>query len=121
MVVPVWRQSCDTLASSFLVRGNTPNGSVKGSTRNGRHDPRCPSARRLRMVREDTGAPNEGANCAWMVTDGAVGCTRVFLTLWWSSQRLVCRRCPDPGLRVNDISQIHWSQHLLTSQSERPN
>ncbi|GFT53786.1 uncharacterized protein TNCV_741261 [Trichonephila clavipes] len=27
---------------------------VKGSTRNGRCDPKCPSARRLRMVREDT-------------------------------------------------------------------
>ncbi|GFT75814.1 uncharacterized protein TNCV_851201 [Trichonephila clavipes] len=37
---------------------------VKGSTRNGRRDPKCPSARRLRMVREDTGAPNEGATCA---------------------------------------------------------
>ncbi|GFW93278.1 uncharacterized protein TNCV_2603961 [Trichonephila clavipes] len=28
---------------------------VKGSTRNGRRDPKCLSARRLRMVREDTG------------------------------------------------------------------
>ncbi|GFW09730.1 uncharacterized protein TNCV_867931 [Trichonephila clavipes] len=28
---------------------------VKGSTRNGRRDPICPSARRLRMVREDRG------------------------------------------------------------------
>ncbi|GFT27623.1 uncharacterized protein TNCV_3570041 [Trichonephila clavipes] len=28
---------------------------VKGSTRNGRLDPKYPSARRLRMVREDTG------------------------------------------------------------------
>ncbi|GFW78858.1 hypothetical protein TNCV_2058791 [Trichonephila clavipes] len=26
---------------------------VKGSTRNGRRDPKCPSARRLRMIRED--------------------------------------------------------------------
>ncbi|GFW26797.1 uncharacterized protein TNCV_3623331 [Trichonephila clavipes] len=32
---------------------------VKGSTRNGRRDPKCPSARRLHMVREDTGVPNE--------------------------------------------------------------
>ncbi|GFU08937.1 uncharacterized protein TNCV_1318151 [Trichonephila clavipes] len=31
---------------------------VKGSTRNGRHDPKCPSDRHLRMVREDTGAPS---------------------------------------------------------------
>ncbi|GFX39002.1 hypothetical protein TNCV_5055491 [Trichonephila clavipes] len=52
----------------------------------------------------------------------------------WSSRRLVCRR--RPGLRVNDISGIHWSQvtsyspsfhhavdppplQLLTSSSER--
>ncbi|GFX59138.1 hypothetical protein TNCV_936531 [Trichonephila clavipes] len=28
---------------------------VKGSTRNGRRDPKCPSARRLRIVREVTG------------------------------------------------------------------
>ncbi|GFY01197.1 uncharacterized protein TNCV_5076641 [Trichonephila clavipes] len=38
----------------------------KGSTCNGRSDPKCPSARRLRMVREDTGAPDVGATCAWM-------------------------------------------------------
>ncbi|GFT87487.1 hypothetical protein TNCV_2395891 [Trichonephila clavipes] len=45
--------------SSFLVHGTTPNGGVdgraeKGNTRNGRHYPKCSSARRLRMVREDT-------------------------------------------------------------------
>ncbi|GFX85674.1 uncharacterized protein TNCV_2470761 [Trichonephila clavipes] len=34
---------------------------VKGSTRNGPRDPKCPSARPLRMVREDTGASIEGA------------------------------------------------------------
>ncbi|GFV28126.1 uncharacterized protein TNCV_678141 [Trichonephila clavipes] len=58
---------------------------VKGSTRNGRHDPKCPSARCLRMVREDTGAPSEGATCDWMAVDEAVGCTRAFFTMWWSS------------------------------------
>ncbi|GFX18591.1 hypothetical protein TNCV_3310521 [Trichonephila clavipes] len=36
-------------------------------------------------------------------------------------RRLVCRGHPEPGLRVNVISRIHWSQHLLTTQSERPN
>ncbi|GFV54855.1 hypothetical protein TNCV_3683801 [Trichonephila clavipes] len=30
---------------------------VKDSTRNGRHDPKCPSGRRLRMIQEDTGTP----------------------------------------------------------------
>ncbi|GFY35601.1 uncharacterized protein TNCV_2618921 [Trichonephila clavipes] len=58
---------------------------VKGSTRNGHHDPKYPSARRLRMVRENTGAPNEGATYAWMAADEAVGCTRAFLTMWRSS------------------------------------
>ncbi|GFS97359.1 hypothetical protein TNCV_1825061 [Trichonephila clavipes] len=37
------------------------------------------------------------------------------------SRRLVCRRRLQPGLRVNDISRIHRSQHLLTTQSELPN
>ncbi|GFX20977.1 uncharacterized protein TNCV_80321 [Trichonephila clavipes] len=55
---------------------------VKGSTRNGRRDPKCPSTRPLRTVREDTGDPSEGAPCALIVADEAVGCTRAFLTMW---------------------------------------
>ncbi|GFV09787.1 uncharacterized protein TNCV_2598421 [Trichonephila clavipes] len=94
---------------------------VKDSTRNGRRDPKCPSTRHLRMVREDTGAPNKGATCAWMATDEDVGCTRAFLTIWRSSQRLICRGRHEPGLRVNDIYRIHWSQHLLTTQLEGRN
>ncbi|GFY13696.1 uncharacterized protein TNCV_4960661 [Trichonephila clavipes] len=94
---------------------------IKLSTRNGRNDLKCPSAGGLRMVREDTWAPSEGATFAWMVADEAVGYTRAFLTMWRSSRRLVCRRRPESGLRVNDISRIHWSQHLLTTQSQRPN
>ncbi|GFW67796.1 uncharacterized protein TNCV_3871271 [Trichonephila clavipes] len=58
---------------------------VKGSPCNGRRDPKCPSVRRLRIVREDTRAPSEGATCAWMAVDEAVGCTRVFLTMRLSS------------------------------------
>ncbi|GFW98100.1 uncharacterized protein TNCV_2491561 [Trichonephila clavipes] len=54
---------------------------VKGSPRNGRRDPKCPSARRLRMVREDTGPPSESATYAWMAADEAVGCMRAFLTM----------------------------------------
>ncbi|GFW79120.1 uncharacterized protein TNCV_3631511 [Trichonephila clavipes] len=89
---------------------------VKGSTRNGHHDDaKCPSARRLRMVREDTGAPSEGVTCAGMVADEAVGCTRAFLRMWRSSRRLVFRGCPKHDLCVNNISRIHWSQHLLTT------
>ncbi|GFU90651.1 uncharacterized protein TNCV_2092481 [Trichonephila clavipes] len=59
---------------------------VKGSTRNGRRDPKCPSVRCLRMVREDTGAPSEGATCAWTEADEAVGCTLAFLTMRRSSR-----------------------------------
>ncbi|GFX43474.1 uncharacterized protein TNCV_4874941 [Trichonephila clavipes] len=94
---------------------------VKGSTRNGRHDPKCLSARCLRIVLEDTWALSEGATCTWMANDEAVGCTRALFTMWWTSRRLVYRGRPEPGLGVNDISRIHWSQHLLTTQSERPN
>ncbi|GFS76089.1 uncharacterized protein TNCV_4666851 [Trichonephila clavipes] len=75
--------------------------------RQGQH--KCPSARRLRMVQEDTGTPREGATCAWMAADEAVGCTRAFLSMWRSSRRLVCQGHPELGLRVNDISRIHWS------------
>ncbi|GFU28096.1 uncharacterized protein TNCV_3154071 [Trichonephila clavipes] len=67
-------------------RRNQWEGSVKGSILNGCRDLKCPSARRLRMVREDTGDPSEGATCAWMVADDAVSCTRVFLTMWRSSR-----------------------------------
>ncbi|GFX42077.1 uncharacterized protein TNCV_2134921 [Trichonephila clavipes] len=91
---------------------------VKSSARNGRRDLKCPSARRLRMVREDTGAPNEGVTCAWMGADEAVECARAFLTMWWSYRRLVCRGRPEPDLHVNDTCRIHWSLHLLTAQSE---
>ncbi|GFX13430.1 HTH_Tnp_Tc3_2 domain-containing protein [Trichonephila clavipes] len=76
---------------------------VKGSTYNGRSDPKCPSTRR-----EDTGVPNEGATCARMAADDAVGCTRAFLTMLWTSRRLDCQGHPGGGLRVNDISRIHW-------------
>ncbi|GFW83213.1 uncharacterized protein TNCV_2508531 [Trichonephila clavipes] len=37
---------------------------VQDSTRNGRRDPKYPSTRCIRMVREDTGSPSEGAICA---------------------------------------------------------
>ncbi|GFV09780.1 uncharacterized protein TNCV_2598351 [Trichonephila clavipes] len=85
---------------------------VKGSSRNGRHFPTYPSTRHFRMVREDTGSPSEDTICAWMAADEAVGCTRAFITMRWSSLRLVCRGRPEPGLRVTDISRIHWAQHL---------
>ncbi|GFV49232.1 uncharacterized protein TNCV_237661 [Trichonephila clavipes] len=33
--------------------------------------------------------------------------------MWRSSRRLVCRVRPEPGPRVNDISQIQWSNTSL--------
>ncbi|GFS90104.1 uncharacterized protein TNCV_507801 [Trichonephila clavipes] len=73
---------------------------VKGNTRNGRRNPKCPSARCLRMVREDTGTSSEGDTCEWMEANEAVGCTRAFLTMWWSSRRLVCQGRHEPGLHM---------------------
>ncbi|GFS68647.1 uncharacterized protein TNCV_1958781 [Trichonephila clavipes] len=88
---------------------------VKCSKSNGSRDSKCTSIRRLCMIREDTGVPNEGATCAWTAADESVGCTRAFLTMWRSCRGLVYRGWPEPGLRVNDIFWIHWSQHFLTT------
>ncbi|GFX42065.1 uncharacterized protein TNCV_2134801 [Trichonephila clavipes] len=85
------------------------------------HSPAVRVPRAFVFVREDTGAPNEGVTCAWIAADEAVECTCAFLTMWRSSRRLVCRGRPEPDLHVNDICRIHWSLHLLTTQSERPN
>ncbi|GFT42025.1 uncharacterized protein TNCV_1668421 [Trichonephila clavipes] len=46
---------------------------VKGRTRNGCRDSKCPSARPLRMVREDTGGPDEDATFVFITADEAVG------------------------------------------------
>ncbi|GFT75084.1 uncharacterized protein TNCV_2244631 [Trichonephila clavipes] len=70
------------------------------------------------MVREDTGAPNDSGTCAWMAADEAVGCTRALLTMAVFSTTGLLRASSDPDLRVNDISRIHRSQNLLTTQSE---
>ncbi|GFX08672.1 uncharacterized protein TNCV_61991 [Trichonephila clavipes] len=95
---------------------------VKCSTRNEHRDPKCSSARHLRIVQEDTGVCSEGATCAWMVADEAFGCTRAFFTMWQFSRQLVCRGRPEPSLGVNDISWIHWSKHPseFTPPSSRP-
>ncbi|GFW89056.1 transposable element Tcb1 transposase [Trichonephila clavipes] len=62
--------------ANLIVHYTTPNGGVGGcvidSTRNGRRDTRCPSARHLAMVREDTGARSEGTTGVWTATNEAV-------------------------------------------------
>ncbi|GFU19195.1 uncharacterized protein TNCV_4397751 [Trichonephila clavipes] len=65
--------------------------------------------------------PSKGVTCAWMAANEAVDCARAIFTMWGSSRRLFCRGYPELGLHVNDISRIHWSPNLLTTQSERPN
>ncbi|GFV36702.1 uncharacterized protein TNCV_1033781 [Trichonephila clavipes] len=89
---------------------------VNGSTRNGRRDPKCLSARRLCMVREYTGAPSEGATCAWMAADEAVGCTRAFPAMWRSSRRLVCRGRPEPRLHPS-VTKWQWTHSLFVMSS----
>ncbi|GFY36002.1 uncharacterized protein TNCV_4843741 [Trichonephila clavipes] len=76
---PTGRPGSIPLQSSFLVSGTTPNGGVKDSTRNGHRNPKCPSSRHLRMVREDTGAPSECTTCAWMTADEAIAVRLHFL------------------------------------------
>ncbi|GFU14163.1 transposable element Tcb1 transposase [Trichonephila clavipes] len=76
-------------------------------------------ARHLRMVREDTRAPSEGTACAWMAADEAVACTRVFLTMWRSSPRLVCGGHPGRGLRVNGVNGIPWIHSEIGSRVGR--
>ncbi|GFV31156.1 uncharacterized protein TNCV_4314811 [Trichonephila clavipes] len=73
---------------------------VKGSTLNGLRDPKCPSAKRLRMVGEDLGTPSEGITCALLAADKAGGCRRGFPMMWQCSRRLVCRGRCEPGLCV---------------------
>ncbi|GFW15888.1 hypothetical protein TNCV_4431611 [Trichonephila clavipes] len=60
------------------------------------------------MIREDAGAPSEGATRVWMAADEAVGCMMRALAMWRCSQRLVCRGRPEPGFRVNYILWIQW-------------
>ncbi|GFY23269.1 uncharacterized protein TNCV_3939651 [Trichonephila clavipes] len=89
------------------------------STRNGRRVNRCPSARRFAMIRKDTVVCSEGATCVWTVSNEAVGSSRACHKIRWPSRRLVCRGCPEPGRRVNEVSSVHWFQNLLAVKSER--
>ncbi|GFV69609.1 uncharacterized protein TNCV_4507241 [Trichonephila clavipes] len=60
--------------------------SIIGSTRNGLHDTRCPSARHLAMVPEDTGARCENSACVWTAANEAVGSTGACHMMWQSSR-----------------------------------
>ncbi|GFX41177.1 hypothetical protein TNCV_2218751 [Trichonephila clavipes] len=56
--------------------GGISEGGVIESTRNESHDARCPSARHLAMVREETWACNEGATGVWTAANEAVDSAR---------------------------------------------
>ncbi|GFU46722.1 uncharacterized protein TNCV_1419771 [Trichonephila clavipes] len=95
--------------------------SVKGSTDNDCHYPKCPSARRLRMFEKTQEllmkvlpVPGGRPMKQLAISVHFVRCDG--LLVHWSVEG-----CPEPGLRINDTSRIHWSQHLLTTQSKRPN
>ncbi|GFW14370.1 hypothetical protein TNCV_3327831 [Trichonephila clavipes] len=45
----------------------------------------------------------------WWPMKQLASCTYEFLAMWRYFRRLVCRGRPGSGLRVNDISRIHWS------------
>ncbi|GFW79098.1 uncharacterized protein TNCV_3631291 [Trichonephila clavipes] len=88
----------------------------KASTRNGRYDPKCPSARPLSYGSRRHRTPSEGATIVWIAADEAVVCTRAFLTMWRSSRRLVFRGrvLSNPDQCVNDI---HLSDPLVPTPS----
>ncbi|GFV06261.1 hypothetical protein TNCV_4589201 [Trichonephila clavipes] len=82
---------------------------VKGAhLHTGRHDPKCPSARRLRTVREDTRAPVKVPPVlAWRpMKQLAVGVH--FLRCGGLLDDWSVKGVLEPGLRVNNISRIHW-------------
>ncbi|GFV84222.1 uncharacterized protein TNCV_3038821 [Trichonephila clavipes] len=74
----------------------------------------------LAMVWEDTGARSEGVACVWAAANEAVGSTCSCCMMWWSSRWLICRRHPEPGCRVNNVSSVQWFQHLHTVKSKWP-
>ncbi|GFX85765.1 hypothetical protein TNCV_2471671 [Trichonephila clavipes] len=67
----------------------------------------------LKMVRED-------AACVRSATKEAVRSTRTCCMIGRPSRRLDYRGSTEPGRRVNDVSSVQWSGHLLTVKSIRP-
>ncbi|GFV80193.1 hypothetical protein TNCV_1477551 [Trichonephila clavipes] len=65
-------------------------------------------ARRIRMVREDTGAPNEGATCVSMAADEVVGCFLRFSNLVQSKhpEMLIRRKCLSMDEMTNFLREL---------------
>ncbi|GFX15925.1 hypothetical protein TNCV_522321 [Trichonephila clavipes] len=89
---------------------------IKGIAHNGHRDPKCPSA---------------SAFVWFEKTQGPL--VKVLTVPEWRPMKQLAVRVhflryggllddwTEPGPRVNGIFRIHWSQHILTTQSERPN
>ncbi|GFW76336.1 uncharacterized protein TNCV_1581151 [Trichonephila clavipes] len=99
--------------SSFLMRGTTSNGGIDGWVSREAHLMGAAIPNVLQpgafVWFEKTQGPPVKVYLCWMAANEAVGCTHEFLTILQSSRRLVCHGRLVPGLRVNDISGIHWS------------
>ncbi|GFW82691.1 uncharacterized protein TNCV_3492631 [Trichonephila clavipes] len=93
---------------------------VKGRTRNGCHDTKISFGQAVCGGSRRHGAPSKGATCIWTAVNEAVGYTLYSLAIFVSYDVAVCRGRPEPGRLVNDVSSVHWFQHLLTVKSERP-
>ncbi|GFW24097.1 uncharacterized protein TNCV_4951411 [Trichonephila clavipes] len=111
--------------SIFLTRGTTPNEGIDEWASRAAHVMGTVIPNVIQpgtfVWFEKTQGPLVKVQTPWMAADEAVACMCAFLTMWRSSRLLICRRYPEPGLRVNDISRIHLSQNLLRTRSELPN
>ncbi|GFS71308.1 uncharacterized protein TNCV_5050531 [Trichonephila clavipes] len=114
------------LQSSFLVRGTTPPGGVDGWVSRAAHV-------------MGTAIPNvlQPGAFVWFEKTQGPPVKVLHMPGWRPMKQLTIRvhflRCGgllddwsvervlEPGLRVNDISRFHWSQHHLTTRSEWPN
>ncbi|GFW54443.1 DUF4817 domain-containing protein [Trichonephila clavipes] len=98
---------------------------VKGSTRNGYIDPKCSSARRLRMVREDIRTPSEGAACIWMAADQEVGLESFKndeghnITVNGDWYRALITNLFYPELNNHDVQKLWFQQDGATCHTAR--
>ncbi|GFV21075.1 e3 ubiquitin-protein ligase RNF13 [Trichonephila clavipes] len=84
-----------SVAVQFLVRGTTQNRGIDGWASRAAHvmGTAIPNVLPGAFVwfEKTQGPLMKVLPVPGWTADEAVGCTRAFLTMWWSSQRLVCR------------------------------
>ncbi|GFX44040.1 hypothetical protein TNCV_4118361 [Trichonephila clavipes] len=76
----------DQAKKGLLVQDTTPNGGVYGWVSKAAHVTNVLQTGAFVWFKKTQVKTSDGAICAWMMADEAVGCTRVFLTMWWSSR-----------------------------------